>query len=70
MVCHRWNQQTCVANECGNLHEANLLKSTKCFLFLSEEFIGQGGDWEDVPSQKTQVVPGVLFLVLTENVNI
>ena len=38
-------------------------------------FINQGGDWEDVPSQKTPVVSGVLcitsivVLVLTENVD-
>ena len=42
-------------------------------MFLSEEFISRGGDWEDVPSQKTPVVSGVLFiklvLVLAENVD-
>ena len=34
---------------------------TRYFLFPAEEFSGHGGDMEvDVPSQMTQVVPGVL----------
>ena len=34
------------------------------FLSLSADFIGQGGDWEDDPYPKTQVVSGVLCRVL------
>ena len=43
-------------------------------VLFSDEFIHQGGDWVDVPSQKTEVVSGVLCLamfvfVLAENIN-
>ena len=31
---------------------------------LSDEFIRQGGNWVDVPSQKTEVVSGVLCLAM------
>ena len=41
------------------------------FLSLAADFIGQGGDWEDDPSQKTHVVSGVLCVVLlVDNVDI
>ena len=30
--------------------------------YFSDDFIHKGGHWEDVPSQKVQVVSGVLFL--------
>ena len=42
--------------------------------YMSDEFIRQGGLWVDVPSQKTEVVSGVLCLamfvfVLAVNIN-
>ena len=60
------NQHTCINWVwLPPLKPANYPVFTHYFL-SSEKFTSQGGDREDVPSQKTQVVPGTLLINVSD----